>query len=214
VLTGIPLQERGRAGFWTDCTGWTRGRGRPKGRNSHPARAPLRPLHEEQRTEEKPRKSKTPLIVVIVILVLAALGGAFYYYWIEYLGAGDKRLSIKGLEGQELVARRRRSFSFQVSWSTGPPNRESTSCSGPSSTTRKALCLRKRMCWQAFQYQGGGCSHAEVRRRKKDKRVQADRQGRLEGGERQMLPFSVIFFDEGFERAKEFTIEIIDSPLL
>jgi hypothetical protein len=33
-------------------------------------------------------------------------------------------------------------------------------------------------------------------------------------GSAKQIPFSVVFFDEGFERAKEFTIEIIESPIL
>jgi|GEM_PF-1637542 len=187
----------------------------PKAETPTPARAPLPPLHEEQRTEEKPRKSKTPLIVVIVILVLAALGGAFYYYWIEYLGAGDKRLSIKGLEGQELVGKEEKVFFISgvvVNGSTKP---------------RKYIVLRAKL------YDKEGAVLAEkdvlaglpvpkeeaaatpkfdVERKINEFKLTGKEGWKVESGK--MLPFSVIFFDEGFERAKEFTIEIIDSPLL
>jgi predicted Zn finger-like uncharacterized protein len=187
----------------------------PKAETFTPAQAPLPPLQEEQRTERRPRKSKAPLIVAIVILILAALGGAFYYYWIEYLGAGDKRLSIKGLEGQELVGKEEKVFYISGVVANG------------STKPRKYIVLRAKL------YDKDGTVLAEkdvlaglpipkeeaaatpkfdVERKINEFKLTGKEVWKVESGK--VLPFSVIFFDEGFERAKEFTIEIIDSPLL
>ena len=45
-----------------------------------------------------------------MLVVLAGLGAGFWYYWNEYLGAGDRWLAIKSLEGQEIVTKEDKVF--------------------------------------------------------------------------------------------------------
>jgi predicted Zn finger-like uncharacterized protein len=187
----------------------------PKAEAPTPAHTPPAPSHEEHKRKTRSRRSKGPLIVVIAILILAALGGAFYYYWMEYLGAGDKRLSIKGLEGQELIGKEEKIFFISGSVING------------STKPRKYIVLRAKL------YDKDGTVLAEkdvlaglpipreeaattpkfdVERKINEFKLTGKEHWKVESGK--MLPFSVIFFEEGFERAKEFTIEIVDSPLL
>lgn len=187
----------------------------PKAATPTPAHTPAPAVHEEHKRKTRSHRSKKPFIVVLAILILAALGGGFYYYWMEYLGAGDKRLSVKGLEGQELVGKEEKVFFISGSVLNG------------STKPRKYIVLRAKL------YDKDGTVLAEkdvlaglpipkeeaattakfdVERKINEFKLTGKERWKIESGK--ALPFSVIFFDEGFERAKEFTIEIIDSPLL
>jgi predicted Zn finger-like uncharacterized protein len=180
-----------------------------------PAHTPSPVPHEEQRLEEKPRKRRAPLIIVIVLLGLAALSGAFYYYWMEYLGAGDNRLSVKELEGQELVGKEEKIFFI------------SGTVANASTKPRKYIVLRAKLYDKdgtvlaekdvlaglpISREEAATAPKADVERKINEFKLTGKEGWKVESGK--ALPFSVIFFNEGFERAKEFTIEIIDSPLL
>jgi len=59
-----------------------------------------------RRWKKKDHRAEGPVVLIIVLVLLAALGGGFYYCWMNYtdlfgipMGASDKRLSIKGLQG-------------------------------------------------------------------------------------------------------------------
>ena len=176
---------------------------------------PVRAPEPEVEAQGEPRKRKGPVIFVIVLLVLAGLGAGFWYYWNEYLGAGDRWLAIKSLEGQEIVTKEDKVFFISglvVNGSTKP---------------RKYLILRAKL------YDKDGTVLAEkdivaglplnkeevgimqkfdIEKKVNDFKLSARENFKVDS--KAQLPFSVVFFDEGFEKAKEFTIEIIDSPLL
>ena len=187
----------------------------PKAESPAPAHTTAPPAHEEHRRKTRTHRSKAPLIVVIVVILLAALGGGFYYYWMEYLGAGDKRLSVKGLEGQELVGKEEKIFFITGSVING------------STKPRKYIVLRAKLYDKdgtvlaekdvlaglpISKEEAAGAPKFDVERKINEFKLTGKERWKIESVK--VLPFSVIFFDEGFERAKEFTIEIIDSPLL
>jgi predicted Zn finger-like uncharacterized protein len=176
---------------------------------------PVKAPEPEVEAEGEPRKRKGPIILVVVLVVLAGLGAGFWYYWNEYLGAGDRWLAIRNLEGQEIITKEDKVFFISglvVNGSTKP---------------RKYLILRARL------YDKGGTVLAEkdivaglplnkegvgtmqkfdIEKKVNDFKLSARENFKVDS--KAQLPFSVVFFDEGFEKAKEFTIEIIDSPLL
>jgi predicted Zn finger-like uncharacterized protein len=171
---------------------------------------------------EAPRRRKGPIILLIVLVLLAVMGGGFYYYWMNYtdlfgipMGASDKRLSIKNLQGQEIVTKEGKVFFI------------SGIVANDSTKPRKFLILRAKL----FDKDGvvlsekdvlAGLSFSkeavtamqklDVEKKVNDFKLSGEENFRA--GSKKQIPFSAVFFDEGFERAKEFTIEIIESPIL
>ncbi len=182
-----------------------------------PTTAPDRLLEPEPEVlqEQQPRSRKGLIGLVIVLVLLAALGAGFYYYWTEYLGAGDRWLAIKNMEGQEIVTREDKAFFISgvvVNGSTKP---------------RKYLILRAKLydkdgavLAEKDIVAGLSLTKEEVASMQKPDIEKKVNDFKLSGGEnfkvgsKKQVPFSIVFFDEGFDRAKEFTIEIIDSPSL
>lgn len=171
---------------------------------------------------ERPHRRKGPVVLVIVLILLAALGGGFYYCWMNYtdlfgipMGANDKRLSIKGLQGQEIVTKEGKVFFI-----SGTVGNDSTK-------PRKFLILRAKLfdkngvvlsekdvvAGLAFSKEAvAAMQKLDVEKKVNDFKLSGEENFQV--GSAKQIPFSVVFFDEGFERAKEFTIEIIESPIL
>lgn len=179
------------------------------------AAAPLEAAGPDVEEREQPRKRKGPVILVIVLLVLACLGAGFWYYWTEYLGAGDRWLAIKNLEGQEIITKEDRVFFISGLVANG------------STKPRRYLILRARLYdkdgavlaekdivagLSLAREEVGALQKYDIEKKVNDFKLSAKEGFRVES--KQQIPFSVVFFDEGFEKAKEFTIEIVDSPLL
>jgi len=178
--------------------------------------APQEVLTEAEVEEQPgPAKRKGPIILVIVLLVLACLGAGFWYYWNEYLGAGDRWLAIKNLEGQEIIAKEEKVFFISGLVANG------------STKPRKYLILRAKLYdkdgtvlaekdivagLSLAREEVGALQKFDIEKKVNDFKLSAKEGFRV--GSKQQIPFSVVFFDEGFEKAKEFTIEIVDSPLL
>ncbi len=171
---------------------------------------------------ERPPRRKGPIILVIVLVLLAALGAGSYYCWTNYtdllgmpMGASDKRLTIKDLQGQEIVTKEGKVFFI------------SGMVANDSTKPRKFLILRAKL----FDKEGvvlsekdvvaglsftkesiAGMQKLAVEKKINDFKLSGEENFQV--GSKKQIPFSVVFFDEGFERAKEFTIEIIESPIL
>jgi len=172
--------------------------------------------------EERPQRRKGPVVLIIVLVLLAALGGGFYYCWMNYtdlfgipMGASDKRLSIKGLQGQEIVTKEGKVFFI------------SGTVANDSTKPRKFLILRAKLfdkngvvlsekdvvAGLAFSREAvAAMQKLDVEKKVNDFKLSSEENFQV--GSAKQVPFSVVFFDEGFERAKEFTIEIIESPIL
>ncbi len=169
----------------------------------------------EVRKEERPRSRKGLIGLVIVLAVLAVLGAGFYYYWTEYLGAGDRWLAIKNMEGQEIVTKGDKAFFISGAVVNG------------STKPRKYLILRAKIydkdgavLAEKDIVAGLSLTKQQVASMQKPDIEKKVNDFKLSGGEnfkvgsKKQVPFSIVFFDEGFDKAKEFTIEIIDSPSL
>ena len=171
---------------------------------------------------EVPRRRKGLIILVISLVLLAAMTGGFYYCWMNYtdlfgipMGGSDKRLAIKNLEGQEIVAKEGKVFFISGTVFNG------------STKPRKFLILRAKL----FDKDGtvlaekdvvsglsfskekvGAMQKLETEKKINDFKLSGEENFQVGSGKQ--IPFSVVFFDEGLDRAKEFTIEIIESPIL
>ena len=172
--------------------------------------------------EERPHRRKGPILLVIVLVLLAVMGGGFYYCWMNYadlfgipMGASDKRLSIRNLQGQEIVTKEGKVFFI------------SGLVANDSTKPRKFLILRAKLfdkdgvvlsekdvvAGLAFSKEAvAAMQKLDVEKKVNDFKLSSEEN--FQAGSKKQIPFSVVFFDEGFERAKEFTIEIIESPIL
>ena len=190
-----------------------------KGERATPLGAALEP---EGLEAKEPRKRKGPAILVVLLVLLTALGGGFYYYWMNYndlfgipMGASDRWLSIKNLVGQEIVASEGKVFFISGTVSNG------------STKPRRFLILRSKL----FDKNGtvlaekdvvAGLSLSKesvVTMQKLDvenkiNNFKLSSEENFQLGKGKQIPFTVLFFDEGFDKAKEFTVEIIESPSL
>jgi hypothetical protein len=181
-------------------------------RHEEPAIAPATKVPTEP---PKPKKKKGLLITLIVLLVLVAVAAGIYYYWNEYLGVGDKWLRIQKLQGQELITKEGKVFFISGAVLNG------------STKPRKYIIVRTRlfdkdskMIAEKDSLAGLNLPKEELAgmwRLEMEKRINDFKQSKAEaftvpsGIER---PFSVIFFDDGLAPAKEFTVEITESPRL
>lgn len=174
-------------------------------------------LPDEAETKEKKKSSKGHkgiLISALAVLVVAAIGVGLYIYWQNYLGAGDRWLSIRKVEGQEIVVKDGRVFFITGTIANG------------STKARKYVTLRAKLfdregkvLTQQDALAGMALPREEVqqmRRAEIERKVSEFRLLAIETfmlDRHKELPFSITFFDD-FEKAKEFTVEIIESPLL
>lgn len=182
------------------------------------AQVGLEDIEKEAPTEKETKEpqSRTPLrtiIVVLILLFLLCVGG--YLYWTNYMGAGDRWLRVGKLEGQEVVTQDGRVFLVTGVVSNG------------STKTRKSIVLRVKL----FDGQGKVISEKDslagmlLSRRQipsllkndVEKRVAAFKLSppetfRVESGKE--IPFSISFLNDDFSKAKEFTVQIIQSSYL
>jgi predicted Zn finger-like uncharacterized protein len=185
-------------------------------RHEEPAIAPVTEVAAETPAEEdRPKKKKGLLITLIVILVLAAVAAGIYYYWNEHLGVGDKWLRILKLQGQELITKEGKVFFISGAVLNG------------STKPRKYVIVRTRlfdkeskMIAEKDSLAGLNIPKEELAgmwRLEMEKKINEFKQSKGEaftvpaGREK---PFSVVFFDDGLAPAKEFTVEITESPRL
>jgi predicted Zn finger-like uncharacterized protein len=162
----------------------------------------------------KKRRVSLPAFVVAITLLFIAVTSA-YIYWVNHIGAADKWLSIRNMEGQETVIQDRKIFLVKgriVNGSTKP---------------RKYVILKAklfdehgRVIGEHFGFAGPplpidevrGMGSSEIEKKVADFRLPNLSAFLLrKGGE---LPFSILFPDTGTGTPKGFTVEVIDSPFL
>jgi hypothetical protein len=185
-------------------------------RHEEPAIAPATEVPTEAPAEEeKPKKKKGLLITLIVLLVLVAIAAGIYYYWNEYLGVGDKWLRIQKLQGQELITKEGKVFFISGAVLNG------------STKPRKYIIVKTRLFDKDSKIIAEKDSLAGLNLPKEElagmwrleleKKINEFKQSKVgaftvpAGRE---SPFSVVFFDDGLAPAKEFTVEITESPRL
>jgi predicted Zn finger-like uncharacterized protein len=151
---------------------------------------------------------------VIALIVLAICAGG-YFYWTNYWRAGDRWLRISKLSGQEVVVQDGRVFLV-------------TGVIGNGSTKgRKSIVLRVKLFdrdGKAFiekdalagmllsKQQAPTMLKADIQKRVAAFKLSPAETFRVEAGKE--IPFSVSFLDEDFPKAKEFSVEIIQSNYL
>lgn len=161
----------------------------------------------------KAHRGVKTIIVVLIVLALLCVGG--YFFWTNYMGAGDRWLRIGKLEGQEVVVQDGRVFLVTGVVSNG------------STKGRKSIVLRVRL----FDNEGKVMKEKELlagmllsrqqiptlHKADIEKRVAAFKLSpaetfRVEAGKE--IPFSVSFIDNDFGKAKEFSVQVIQSSYL
>lgn len=148
-------------------------------------------------------------VIILVVLILCAGG---YLYWTNYWRSGDRWLRINRLAGQEVVVQDGRAFLVSGVISNG------------STKGRKSIILRVKL----FDHDGKviiekdalagmllskqqipALMKTDIQKRVAAFKLSPAETFRVEAGRE--IPFSVPFLDEDFAKAKEFTVEIIQS---
>jgi predicted Zn finger-like uncharacterized protein len=172
----------------------------------------VRVEHDEITPRKKRRLGLIVSVFAIALLFIAAASA--YFYWINSIGAADKWLSIRKTEGQETVIKDGKIFLVKgliVNGSTKP---------------RKYVILKAKLfdehgtvIGEHFALAGLPLSAGEVGAmdgRGVEKKVADFRLSNLSafvlrrGGE---LPFSIVFPGTYTGTPKQFTVEVIESPL-
>jgi predicted Zn finger-like uncharacterized protein len=151
-------------------------------------------------------------LVAIALLFIAAASA--YFYWINTIGAADKWLRIRNTEGQETVTKDGKIFLIKGLIANG------------STKPRKYVILKAKLfdehgtvIGEHFALAGLPLSVEEVREMhgvEIEKKVADFRLSNLpafvlrKGGE---LPFSIVFPDTYTGTPKQFTVEVVESPL-
>ncbi|MGD0230000.1 MAG: zinc-ribbon domain-containing protein [Syntrophorhabdales bacterium] len=177
---------------------------------------PVTALDEpEERPLEKKRWRGLPISAIIFAVLLVLVASAYYFYWINYPGASDRRLRIGPMEGQETVIKDGKVFLVKGLIANG------------STKPRKYVILKAKLfdehgavMAEHFALAGLPLSSDEVQQMRSgeiDRKVADFRLSSLANFVLQKgreLPFSVVFPDTYTGKPKEFTVEIIESPLL
>jgi predicted Zn finger-like uncharacterized protein len=151
-------------------------------------------------------------IVAIALLFIAAASA--YFYWINTIGAADKWLRIRNTEGQETVTKDGKIFLIKGLIANG------------STKPRKYVILKAKLfdehgtvIGEHFALAGLPLSVEEAREMhgvEIEKKVADFRLSNLpafvlrKGGE---LPFSIVFPGTYTGTPKQFTVEVVESPL-
>ncbi len=185
-----------------------------------PSASPV--VEYEDVSMERPRRRKGIIGIIVTLLLLAVLGGGFYYCWTNYselfgipMGASDRWLSIRNLEGQEIIAKEGTLFLVSGNVYNG------------STKSRKFLILRAKL----FDKEGkvlaekdvlsglpfskdtiASMSKTDIEKKVNDFKLSSE--DNFQAAKKKQSPFSIIFFDGTIDKAKEFTVEIVESPLL
>ncbi len=176
---------------------------------------PALSLQSREESEDKKKSHKALWIFLISALVLLGLAAGLYYYWENYLGAADRWLSIPKMEGQEIIAKDGRIFLVSGMVANG------------STKARKYVVLKAKLfdregkvLGEQNAVAGMVLSREEIPHMRKadiDEKVREFRRGSVEAfslDRRKEMPFSIALLEGDFSQAKEFTVEIIDSPFL
>jgi predicted Zn finger-like uncharacterized protein len=153
------------------------------------------------------------LIVAILVLFGLAVGG--YIYWMNYLGAGNNRLSIRKIEGQETITKDGRVFLVNGAVLNG------------STRPRKFVILKAKIfdeqgtvIGQHLAVAGVSISAGEIAQMSRPdiearvKETQNPNPGSLVLYPKKEIPFSIVFPGPYVGKPKEFTVEIVDSPMM
>jgi predicted Zn finger-like uncharacterized protein len=165
-------------------------------------------------TARKKRRLGLVTVVIAVALLFIAAASA-YFYWVNTIGATDKWLRIRNTEGRETAIQDGKIFLIKGLIVNG------------STKARKYVILKAKLfdehgtaIGEHFALAGLPLSVEEVRTMRGgeiEKKVADFRISSLsafvlrKGGQ---LPFSIVFPDTYTGSPKEFTVEVMESPLL
>jgi predicted Zn finger-like uncharacterized protein len=175
---------------------------------------PEMPAARRTRPAAGKKRKGGPLFVGIAAL-LVILAGLAYLYWANYMGASDKWLSLRNVEGQETVIANGKVFLIKGVIYNG------------STKTRKYAILKARLFDESgkvigehFALAGLALSSDEARNMSGpeiEKKVADFRLSSLSAFvlyKNKAIPFSIVFPGTYTSKPKEFTVEIVEAPLL
>jgi hypothetical protein len=156
------------------------------------------------------------LTLVVSVLVAFFLSVAGYVYWMNYLGAGNRWLKVRKVEGQETVVKDGRVFAINGIILNG------------STKPRKFVLLTAKLFDEQGAFMGQGQAVAGVALRAADmaqmetsdieERVVTDARKGDPANQlvypRKEIPFCIVISGSYKGKPKEFTVQIANSPFL
>jgi predicted Zn finger-like uncharacterized protein len=160
------------------------------------------------------RSNKTVMLVVAVLVLFGlAVGG--YIYWMNYLGAGNNRLSIRKIEGQETIAKDGRVFLVNGTVLNGSTRPRKFVVLKAKIFDEQGAVIGQHLAVAGFPLSAGDIaqmSKSDIEARVKE--TQKPSPGPLVLYPRKEVPFSIVFPGPYAGKPKEFTVEIVDSPIM
>lgn len=160
-------------------------------------------------------RSNKAVMFVVAILVLFGLAVGGYIYWMNYLGAGNNRLSIQKIEGQETIARDGRVFLVNGMVLNGSTRPRKFVILKAKIFDEQGAVIGQHLAVAGFPLSAGDIaqmSKADIEARVKE--AQKPSPGSLVLYPHKEVPFSIVFPGPYTGKPKEFTVEIVDSPIM
>lgn len=167
----------------------------------------------QQETAKKHRSRVGAWVIGVVILVLLCVGG--FLYWMNYMGAGDRWLRVGKLEGQEVVVQDGRVFLVTGVVSNGSTKGRRSIVLRVKLFDRQGKILKEKDSLAGMllsRQQIPAMPKSDIEKRVSAFKLSPPETFRVEAGKQ--IPFSIPFFDNDFDKAKEFTVEVLQSSYL
>ncbi len=161
------------------------------------------------------KKRKGAPLAVAVAALLVVLAGLAYLYWSNYLGASDKWLALKNIEGQETEV-----VGGKVFLVRGVIQNNSTKTRKYAILKAKLFDESGKVIGEHFALAGLPLSSADIRGltpSEIDRKVAEFRLSALSAFvvvKGKAIPFSIVFPANYTSKPKQFSVEVMEAPLL
>jgi predicted Zn finger-like uncharacterized protein len=162
------------------------------------------------------RQGRGPRRVLVILLVIVALAAGAYFLWTNYLGVGNRWISIGKMVGQETIIRNGRVFLINGVVANRSGKARQYVILKAKLFDQKGDVLAERPALAGFPLSPDAVkqmSKEEIDKKLEEFRLSKSLEAFLLQANKD-LPFSIVFSDSYPGKPKEFTVEVAESPPL